>query len=59
MFKTLAYVEGRIRVISVQFRANIPIAVIDGSESPLDPSLLRHVLQDEIAYWYELEVMRP
>jgi hypothetical protein len=59
MYKTLAYVEGRVRVISIEFRANIPIAIIDGSEIPLDPALLRHVLQDEIAYWYALEVLRP
>jgi hypothetical protein len=59
MFKTLAYVRGAVRVINIQFEANIPVAIIDGSRVPLDPALLRHVLQDDVAYWYALEVLHP
>lgn len=59
MFKTLVFMDNAIRVVPVQFEANVPVALIDGHRVPLDPALLRHVLQDEIAYWYALQVLHP
>jgi hypothetical protein len=59
VFKTLVFMRGEIRVVTVMFENRVPVAVIDGTRIPLNPLALHHIEQEQPKLYYLYEVLPP